>query len=165
MYLAKNNISNLVSKIAAKFSKKNVNKKILIITYYWPPSAGSGVQRWLKFAKYLPQYHWKPIVYTPENPDFSVQDTSLLKDIPAECEVLKQPIWEPYRLYRKLSFFRKNKNSINFGVVKTDKKSLANRLVLWLRGNFFVPDPRVFWVRPSVKFLNNYIEHLDQCRK
>ncbi|MGB1205963.1 MAG: hypothetical protein ACPG5B_09965 [Chitinophagales bacterium] len=135
-----------------------MNKKILIITYYWPPSAGSGVQRWLKFAKYLPQFDWKPIVYTPENPDFNVQDMSLLKDIPPQCEVLKQPIWEPYRLYRKLSFFQKNKNSVNFGVVKTDKKSLLNRLVLWVRGNFFVPDPRMFWVRPSTKFLSNYIE-------
>ena len=136
-----------------------MNKKILIITYYWPPSAGSGVQRWLKFAKYLPQFGWQPIVYTPENPDFNVQDTSFLKDIPDECEVLKQPIWEPYRLYRQLSFFQKNKNSVNFGVVKTDKKSIFNRLVLWLRGNFFVPDPRVFWVRPSIKFLSHYIEN------
>ena len=113
---------------------------------------------YLKFVKYLPQFAWKPVVYTPENPDFSVQDLSLLKDIPAECDILKQPIWEPYRLYRKLSFFQKNKNSVNSGVVKTDKKSLINRLVLWLRGNFFVPDPRVFWVRPSVKFLSKYIE-------
>jgi len=49
-------------------------KKVLIITYYWPPSGGSGVQRWLKFAKYLPENKWKPYIYTPENPYLEVID-------------------------------------------------------------------------------------------
>ena len=75
-------------------------KKVLIITYYWPPAGGSGVQRWLKFAKYLPEYDWQPIVYTPENPYFEVQDEALLNDISAEAEVWKTPIWEPYRFKR-----------------------------------------------------------------
>ena len=68
-------------------------KKVLIISYYWPPSGGSGVQRWLKFTKYLPHYGWTPIIYTPENPYFEVKDTALLNDIPNEVEVWKTPIW------------------------------------------------------------------------
>ncbi|MFY8036231.1 MAG: glycosyl transferase, partial [Cyclobacteriaceae bacterium] len=70
--------------------------KVLIITYYWPPSGGSGVQRWLKFVKYLAKMGWEPYVYTPENPSFTIQDPSLLKDVPESVEILKLPIWEPY---------------------------------------------------------------------
>ena len=58
-------------------------KRLLIITYYWPPTGGSGVQRWVKFSKYLPEFGWQPVVYTPENPEQLARDESLLKDIPA----------------------------------------------------------------------------------
>lgn len=77
-------------------------KRVLIITYYWPPSAGSGVQRWLKMAKYLPEYGWEPVIFTPENPDFPLQDPSLLEEVSPQMEVLKFPIWEPYDLFRSL---------------------------------------------------------------
>lgn len=129
-------------------------KRILIITYYWPPSGGSGVQRWLKFSKYLPKYGWQPIIYTPKNPDFNIKDTSLLKDIPKEAIVLKQPIWEPYQLYRKISN-TKNADS-NFGNTRK-KKGIISKLASWVRGNWFIPDPRVLWVKPSVKHLTKYI--------
>jgi hypothetical protein len=78
-------------------------KKVLIITYYWPPSGGSGVQRWLKFVKYLPKVGWEPYVFTPENPAFPIRDESLLKDVPPEAEVIHFPIWEPYGAFHKLS--------------------------------------------------------------
>ena len=77
-------------------------KRVLIITYYWPPSAGSGVQRWLKFSKYLPSNGWQPIIYTPSNPDFSTKDLTLLQDIPKEVELLQSEIWEPYSFYKKI---------------------------------------------------------------
>jgi len=77
-------------------------KRALIITYYWPPSGGSGVQRWLKFSKYLPHYGWQPIIYTPENPENPVIDESLEKDIPEEAVVIKRKIVEPYGFFRKL---------------------------------------------------------------
>ena len=76
-----------------------MGKRVLIITYYWPPSGGSGVQRWLKFAKYLPQYGWEPVIYTPENPEANTVDTALLKDIAPDTEVIKTKIWEPYSFY------------------------------------------------------------------
>ncbi len=134
-----------------------MNKRILIISYYWPPSAGSGVQRWLKFAKYLPEYGWSPVIYTPENPDFKISDEGLLKDIPSSVEVIKRPIWEPYALAKKISGEKKiNTGIVGDGVKLSRKKKLMN----WVRGNLFIPDPRVFWVKPSINHLLNYLsEH------
>ena len=125
-------------------------KKVLIITYYWPPAGGSGVQRWLKFSKYLPKYNWQPIIYTPENPYFEVKDQALLNDIPAEAKIWKSPIWEPYALKDKL--FGKGSESQSAGVI-TNKKSLKNKVLNWVRGNVFIPDPKIYWVKPSVKVL------------
>ncbi len=129
-------------------------KKVLIITYYWPPSGGSGVQRWLKFVKYLPSYGWKPYVFTPANPSFEIKDESLLKDIPGEAEVIRFPIWEPYSLFNFLSG-KGQKNTRTF-IPGSAKQSLFQKISIWIRGNFSIPDPRVFWVRPSVKFLSEY---------
>lgn len=131
-------------------------KKVLIITYYWPPSGGAGVQRWLKFAKYLPEFGYEPIIYTPENPDFPALDESLLGDIPNGIEVLKQPIWEPYNWYRK--FLGQKDKKIGAGFVSEKKEpGLLHKLSVWVRGNFFIPDARKFWIKPSVKFLKQYL--------
>ncbi len=129
-------------------------KTVLIISYYWPPAGGSGVQRWLKFAKYLPQHGWNPIVFTPENPYFEVKDTALLNDIPNEVEVWRTPIWEPYALKDKL--FGKGNNSQSAGVI-SNKKSLKNKMLNWIRGNIFIPDPKMYWVKPSIKVLSKKI--------
>ena len=130
-------------------------KKVLIISYYWPPSGGSGVQRWLKFAKYLPKNNWKPIIYTPENPYNEIEDKALLNDIPVEVEVWKQPIFEPYSIKDKL--FGKRGVTQSSGVF-LDRRSFVNRFLYWVRGNLFIPDPKVFWVRPSVSFLSKRIK-------
>ncbi len=131
-------------------------RRLLIITYYWPPLGGSGVQRWLKFAKYLPQFGWQPVIYTPENPDFPLRDASLLKDVPETAEVLRRKIFEPYSLYARLQG-KRDKQS-NFGQTFGDRKSWKQQLAVWVRGNVLIPDPRRFWVRPSVQFLKNYLQ-------
>jgi glycosyltransferase involved in cell wall biosynthesis len=133
------------------------NKKILVITYYWPPSGGSGVQRWLKFVKYLASFGWETYVYTPENPSFTLQDQSLLKDVPASTEVIKLPIWEPYHLFFKIIQRGGGKPLKPSDFISTRKKTITQRLSSWIRGNFFIPDARVFWVKPSVAFLSEYI--------
>jgi glycosyltransferase involved in cell wall biosynthesis len=134
-------------------------KKILIVTYYWPPSGGSGVQRWLKFVKYLPQFGIKPVVFTPANPAFALRDESLVRDIPAEAEIIRFPIWEPYDAFLRLSkLFGSNKSTTPAQLVKAKQESLFEKLSTWIRGNLFVPDPRRFWVRPSVKFLHAYLK-------
>ncbi|HIZ88149.1 MAG TPA: glycosyltransferase [Candidatus Coprenecus pullistercoris] len=142
-------------------------KRVLIITYYWPPASGSGVQRWLKMSKYLPQYGWQPVIYTPENPEAGMTDESLLRDISPEVKVIKRPILEPYAVFNALTG-NKGKNSekasAGSGAVNpinaVGHKSPMMRLSLWLRANVFVPDPRFLWIRPSVRFLKKYLrEH------
>ena len=129
-------------------------KKVLIITYYWPPAGGSGVQRWLKFSKYLPENGWKPIIYTPDSPFFDVKDMDLLSDIHPEVEIWKTSIWEPYSLKEKI--FGKSESS-NAGIIQ-DKSSTRNQILNWIRGNIFIPDPKVYWVKPSIKFLSKKIQ-------
>lgn len=132
-------------------------KKVLIITYYWIPSGGAGVQRWVKFAKYLRDFGWEPIIYTPENPEFPSIDHSFKKDIPADIKIIKTPIWEPYNFYRQFS--GKKNEPINAGFISENKKqSWKDKLSIWIRGNFLIPDPRRFWIKPSVKFLSNYLK-------
>ncbi|MCD0455504.1 glycosyl transferase family 1 [Chryseobacterium sp. LC2016-27] len=132
------------------------DKKILIITYYWPPAGGPGVQRWLKFAKYLPEFGWKPIIYTPENPSYPLLDESLMKDVPEDLEIVRTKIWEPYQLAEKLNKSNKKFKAGQFDV--GSNQSWKSKLSIWVRGNFFIPDARVFWVQPSVKFLEQYLK-------
>jgi len=131
-----------------------VYKKVLIITYYWPPYSGSGVQRWLKFAKYLPEFGYEPHIYTPENPHFNVRDEKLEEDIHPAVKVVKQSIWEPYGL---ADLFMGKKQS-NKGLISGKDKGFKSKVLNKIRANFFIPDPRRFWVKPSVKFLKNYIQ-------
>lgn len=131
-------------------------KKILIITYYWPPAGGPGVQRWLKFVKYLPDFGIQPIVYIPENPTYPIIDENLVQEISEKAIILKQKIFEPYQL---ASFLSKNKTKkISSGIIPNQKKqSFLDKAFLWIRGNLFIPDARVFWVKPSVAYLEKYI--------
>ena len=137
-------------------------KRVLIITYYWPPSGGSGIQRWVKFAKYLPSEGWQPVIYTPENPELTAIDSSLAADIPEEAEIIRRHITEPYSLYRKLmgKGSSTDMKTLVTPISSTGRKTFRQRLSLFIRGNIFVPDPRVLWVRPSVRFLSKYlVEH------
>lgn len=134
------------------------NRKVLIITYYWPPSGGAGVQRWLKFSKYLREFGWEPVIYTPENPEAPAIDNSLEKDIPLGISIIKRPIIEPYSAYKRFVGM-KSGEKVNAGFLQEkEKPGMAEGFAVWLRGNFFIPDARRFWIRPSVKFLKNYLE-------
>ncbi|MEC8616477.1 MAG: glycosyl transferase family 1, partial [Bacteroidota bacterium] len=112
-------------------------KRVLIITYYWPPSGGAGVQRWLKFVKYLRNFKWEPIVFTVENGEFPVLDFDLIKEVPDGVEVLKVPAWEPYKMYKLFS--GKNKSDgINSGFLSEKKgSSFIESISKWIRGNLF----------------------------
>lgn len=132
-------------------------KKVLIITYYWIPSGGAGVQRWVKFTKYLRAFGWEPVIYTPENPEYPSSDLSFIGDIPEDVTIIKTPIWEPFDIYRSL--VGKKGQPINAGFISENQhKGWKDKLSIWIRGNFLIPDPRKFWVRPSVTFLHNYLK-------
>lgn len=138
-------------------------KKVLIITYYWPPSGGSGVQRCLNFVKHLSNFGWTPVVFTAKNPDYPVIDHSLELEIPSSVEVLKLEAWEPYRIYNFFTGGKKSKTNIGFISGKT-KNSFAEKISIWVRGNFFIPDARKFWISPAVRFLNKYLlENKIEC--
>ncbi|MFH1160629.1 MAG: glycosyltransferase [bacterium] len=138
----------------------NRMKRALIITYYWPPSGGAGVQRWLKFVKYFRDFGWEPVLYIPEKPEYPETDLSLQKDIPQNLTILKQPIWEPYTVYKRF-IGRKKEEKINAAFLSEKKQNpILENIAVWIRGNFFIPDARKFWINPSVKYLNRYLmEH------
>ena len=134
------------------------SKKVLIITYYWPPTGGAGVQRWLKFSKYFRQFNWEPIIYTPSNPDFPINDETLLKDVLPNCEILKTQINEPYDVYRKI-MGKKKTDTVNQGFLSESKENkVLQNMMIWVRGNFFIPDARKFWIKPSVSYLSDYLK-------
>lgn len=126
--------------------------KVLIITYYWPPAGGPGVQRWLKFVKYLRDYEVEPVVYVPENPSYPIIDPSFEKEIPEGIKVLKNKIFEPYALAE--IFSKKDTDTISSGIIqKEEDQSAIQKAMLYIRGNYFIPDARKFWIDPSVKYL------------
>ena len=133
-------------------------RKVLIITYYWPPSGGAGVQRWLKFSKYLRDFGWEPVIYTPENPEAPAIDTSLESDIPEGITIIKRPITEPYTAYKRFVGMKPGEK-VNAGFLQEkEKPGLTEGFAIWLRGNFFIPDARKFWIKPSSKFLIKYLK-------
>ncbi|MFH6604081.1 glycosyltransferase [Maribacter algicola] len=131
-------------------------KKVLIITYYWPPAGGPGVQRWLKFVKYLHDFDVDPVLYVPENPHYPIQDSSFLNEVPEGLKIYRYPIKEPYGLPGLL--FPKKTNRISSGIIQTKNQTILEKSMLWIRGNFFIPDARKSWVRPSVNFLSDILD-------
>ncbi len=115
-------------------------KKVLIITYYWPPMGGGGVQRWVKTTKYLREYGWEPIIYTTENGEIAIQDNEMLKEIPDGVEIIRTKIWEPFSLYKKLLGKKKDEALLPGMSQSSEGNSLLQNLSLWVRGNIFIPD-------------------------
>jgi hypothetical protein len=130
-------------------------KRALIITYYWPPAGGPGVQRWLKFVTYFKEFGIEPVVFIPDNPHYPLQDKSIASEIPEGIEIIRFPIKEPYGFAK---MFSKNKtNQVSSGIITNKNQSVLEKLLLWIRGNFFIPDARIGWVKPSVRFLKKYL--------
>ena len=138
-----------------------MQKKILIISYYWPPAGGPGVQRWLKFVKYLPEFGWKPTLFIPENPSYPIIDESLINEVSPDLEIIKTKIWEPYQLAEKFGKDNKKFKAGQFDI--KENQSWKSKLSIFIRGNFFIPDARVFWVKPSINYLEKYLQenHFD----
>ena len=133
-------------------------KRVLIITYYWPPSGGSGVQRWLKMSKYLPENGWQPVIYTTKDAEYPITDLTLEKDVAPEAEIIRRPILEPYNFYKKFLGIKKQEK-IKVGFASESKKTgWKEKLSVWIRGNFFIPDARCWWVKPSVRYLKKYLK-------
>lgn len=129
--------------------------KVLIVTYYWPPSGGAGVQRWLKFAKYLPEFGWEPIILTvdPEYAAYPVMDFSLNADLPPSLKVYSTPATNYFSLYKK------DRSKIpSAGFANSADNTFKGKLLRFVRGNFFLPDPRKGWNKYALRKACELIE-------
>lgn len=127
-----------------------IMKKVLIITYYWPPAGGPGVQRVLKFAKYLPQFGWEPVILTVENGNFPAIDEGLVEEIPENLKVYRTKTLEPFAIYNKFQGKDKSSAVDTFTITKTGK-SFKDKLGNAIRSYFFIPDARKGWRPFAVK--------------
>lgn len=119
------------------------------------PAGGSGVQRWLKFVKYLRNFNIEPVIYTVDEANYPIIDSSLEKDVPDNIELLKKSIWEPNDV---LSRFKKKSTKTSAGFLNPNP-TFFGKIMQYIRANYFIPDARKFWIKPSVKYLKNYLKN------
>jgi glycosyltransferase involved in cell wall biosynthesis len=130
-------------------------KRVLLITYYWPPAGGPGVQRPVKFTKYLREFCWEPIIFTVANGEYPERDETLLHDVPNDIQIVTAPTLEPYTLFRRLTG---NKQTVNANLFhRRQKKGVVSRLLFWTRSNLFIPDARIGWLLPATWRLNAFL--------
>jgi len=128
-------------------------RSALLITYYWPPAGGAGVHRWLRFSKYFKENGWKLHVYCPEDAAWPTLDPALQSEVSPDLLIIRRKIFEPHKFLGK-----KNNPNVGAGLTQTGKSSLIQRMIIWVRGNLFIPDARKFWICPSARFLNRYLK-------
>lgn len=136
---------------------KQLRKRVLVISYYWPPAGGISLHRCLKFVKYLHCYDWEPVVCTAENPFYFVYDENNFKDIPDGTEIIKIKFWEPHRIFKRFAGLKNEKRFPDLFIEEV-KTNFIIKLGLWIRGNFFIPDARVFWINRAIKQLSKYLK-------
>ncbi len=126
-------------------------KYVLFVTYYFPPAGGPGVQRILKYIKYLGEYGWTPIMLVPQDPQYQARDESLVKELPSDLIIYRAPIFEPYDHYRRFTGKAKGV-SLDVNVIKEEgaKRSMSESIAEFIRGTFFIPDARIGWYRSAV---------------
>lgn len=125
-------------------------RKVLIITYYWPPAGGPGSQRMVKLAKYLPKFGWQPVILTVRNGEFPYVDQSLERDIPPDVKIYRTASWEPFLFYKKLTR-RQGDEELPVGLLTDRKRSIVETIASWVRVNLFVPDARVGWIAFAIR--------------
>ncbi len=126
-------------------------KKVLIITYFWPPAGGPGVQRVLKFAKYLPQFGWQPVILTVKDGEFPAIDNSLLSEIPDDIKVYKTKSLEPFALYKKFTGKKKEDKIPTYVLNKSENDTIRDKISKWIRNNIFIPDAKIGWKPAAIK--------------
>jgi glycosyltransferase involved in cell wall biosynthesis len=126
-------------------------KKVLFITYYWPPSGKASLQWPLKIIKHLPSFGWTPSVLTVDEDKFTQKDETFLKEIPADVKIYKAKSNEPFNIYKKIIGKKKDEQLIASETISKKNNSFGHRLSVWLRMNLFIPDARVGWYFPAVK--------------
>lgn len=126
-------------------------KNVLLIAYYWPPSGGAGVHRWLRFSKYFHENNCNLTVYCPEDAAWPVVDHNLSQEVEEHITVIRRKIFEPHK-------YLGGKNNVGTGFTEEKKAGIVKKLVVWVRGNLFIPDSRKYWIKPSSRYLSNYLK-------
>ncbi len=121
-----------------------------MICYYWPPSGGPGSLRALKFARYLPQFGWRPVIMTVQKGEFPYIDSSLAEDLFTKTRIYRTKSWEPFILYKKMTQ-RKEDDTLPVGILTLEKQNARERIAAWIRANLFVPDGRIGWIPFAVR--------------
>ncbi len=133
-------------------------KRVLFITYYWPPSGKASLHWPLKIMKHLPKYGWQPSVLTVEEDTFSQQDETLSEDISPELKVIRAKSYEPFNIYKKFIGKKEDDQLVTSETISKSNRSLSHRISIWLRMNLFIPDARVGWYFPAVKAAQKLIK-------
>ena len=133
-------------------------KRVLVITYHWPPSGGVTVLRCLKLVKYLREFGWEPVVFTARDAKYQFEDPSNFKDVPEGLEVVRVTAPEPTNLFKWLTGRKQDTPLLSITATSADQRSRWDALGVWVRGNFFIPDARALWIRPSVRQLSRYLK-------
>lgn len=129
------------------------SKNALLVTYYWPPAGGPGVHRWLRFSSFFAENGVNLSVYCPEDAAWPIIDTKLNEQVHPSLKIIRRKIFEPHKFLGK-----KNNPNVGGGLTAGKKQSIVQKLIIWIRGNLFIPDARVFWINPSVRFLHDYLK-------
>lgn len=128
-------------------------KNALLVTYYWPPAGGPGVHRWLRFSSFFPENDVQLTVFCPDDAAWPIVDEQLQKQVHPALTILRKKVFEPHKYLGK-----KNNPNVGGGLTASKKQSFIQKAIIWIRGNLFIPDARVFWIRPSVRFLHAYLK-------
>jgi glycosyltransferase involved in cell wall biosynthesis len=122
-------------------------KKVLVISYYFPPMGMAGVQRTLKFVKYLPDYNWKPTVLTIVPGGYYAKDYSLLKEIEdKDINIVRvESKMEPTQMLKKNDTVIMPKETIRKLVSKSSQV-------------FLLPDNKIGWKNRAVKAAEELLE-------
>ncbi len=133
-------------------------KKILFITYYWPPSGKASIHWPLKIIKHLYSFGWIPSVLTVDEDTFSQKDYTFLNEIPQDVKVIRAKSIEPFNVYKKLVGKSKNEQLIASETISTINKNFGHRLSVWIRMNLFIPDARIGWYFPAFKAGTDFLK-------
>ncbi|MFZ2322420.1 MAG: glycosyltransferase [Ignavibacteriaceae bacterium] len=132
-------------------------KRVLFISYFWPPSGKASLHWPLDIIRHLPKEEIEPIILTVENETFTEKDESLLSKVDPNWQIIKSKALEPFDLYRIFIGKKKNEKLISSETISTENKKLTHRIALWIRLNLFIPDARVGWNFTAFKAANKFI--------
>jgi len=133
-------------------------KRVLFITYFWPPSGKASLHLPLDIIRHLPKDEIEPVILTVENETFTQKDESLLSKVDPNWKVIKSKALEPFDIYRMFTGKTKEEKLVSSETISTENKSITHKISLWIRLNLFVPDARVGWYFTAVKAASDYIK-------